>query len=113
MHTRLVRALLERQEADVCSQPAASCGVGAWQTVHGCTVLEVAASFPILPAVCLAEDVGYVEGSGPLCQWYSSHHSQPQACAKLGGLTSKEAPKGLCEAFFKSFVESMVFKRNG
>lgn len=68
---RLVRALLVHQQADVCSQRAVSCGVGAWQTVHGCTVLEVAASFPILPALRLAEDPGYVEWSGPLCQWYS------------------------------------------
>ena len=37
---RLVRALLVHQQADVCSQRAVSCGVGAWQTVHGCTVLD-------------------------------------------------------------------------
>lgn len=88
---RLVRALLEASGSGRCV--LARCqlwcrGLADSARLHRA---RVAASFPILPAVCLAEDAGYVEGSGPLCQWYSSHHSQPQACAKLGGLTSKKA----------------------
>lgn len=77
----LLERCLSVRKPDVCSQPAASCGAWAWQTVHAAPVLEVAASLPILPAVCfLRRTRDKVEG-GPLCQWYSSHHSQPQACA--------------------------------
>lgn len=102
---RLVRALLVHQQGDVCSQHAVSCGVGAWQTVHGRMVLEAEPCFPFSLLYVWLRTRDMWRGVGLFVSGIPSHLSQPQACTKLGGLMSKEPPKGLCEPSSKTLLK--------